>query len=218
MQGELAALAAAFLWAASTVIFGRAGKFLTPLVLNGTKGLIAVGLIGLTLALQQRSVMGLGLGEMALLLASGVIGIGLGDTAYFSAINHLGPRRALLMETLAPPLSAVLALVFLQERLSLLAWVGILLTLVGVGWVISERVPVAHTPPGGNLRRGMCLGGLAALGQAVGAVMSRAALAETAVDPLWSTLLRLIGGLAIMVGLLSWQGGLVPQAKPLHSG
>jgi drug/metabolite transporter (DMT)-like permease len=63
----------------------------------------------------------LGVGILAL---SGVIGIGLGDTAYFAAINRLGPRRALLLETLAPPIAALLALVFLQEALSLRAWLG----------------------------------------------------------------------------------------------
>ncbi|HEY9735769.1 MAG TPA: DMT family transporter, partial [Trichocoleus sp.] len=154
---------------------------------------------------------------MSLLLTSGIIGIGLGDTAYFAAINQLGPRRALLMETLAPPLSAVLALVFLGEQLSLLAWIGIALTLLGVGWVISERVPTAHLPGGGNLRRGIVLGALAALGQASGAVMSRAALAETAVDPLWSTLLRLAGGLLILAALLGSQGRITQRIEPLKS-
>lgn len=217
IQGELAALAAAFLWAASTVIFGRLGKSLAPLVLNIAKGLIALSLIGLTLGLQRQAAAGLGSWETGLLLASGIIGIGLGDTAYFAAINQLGPRRALLMETLAPPLSAVLALGFLGEQLSLLAWAGIFLTLLGVGWVISERVPSAHLPSGRDLRRGVVLGALAALGQASGAVMSRAALAETAVDPLWSTLLRLTGGLVILGALLTAQGPVAPQLRPLKS-
>lgn len=35
-----------------------------------------------------------------MLLISGIIGIGLGDTAYFAALNHLGARRTLLLETL----------------------------------------------------------------------------------------------------------------------
>lgn len=216
IQGELAALTAAFLWAASTVVFGRLGKSLSPLALNLAKGLIALVFIGLTLSLQPRSAGGLSSGTIALLLLSGVIGIGLGDTAYFTALNHLGPRRALLMETLAPPLSAVLAQIFLQEQLSLLAWIGIGLTLSGVSWVISERLPAAHWP-GGNLHQGLIYGAIAALGQAAGAVMSRAALADTAVDSLWSSLLRLGGGLVIMAGLLLSQGGIVQTLRPLRS-
>ncbi|HEY9877817.1 MAG TPA: DMT family transporter [Leptolyngbyaceae cyanobacterium] len=216
-QGEVAALAAAFLWAASSVLFGRLGKSLSPLVLNITKGLMALVFIGLTLGLRSHSVTGLGTRAIALLLTSGIIGIGLGDTAYFAALNHLGPRRALLMETLAPPLSAVMAWVLLKEQLSLLAWLGILLTLLGVCWVISERVPVERQPIGSNLRRGIVYGILAALGQATGAVLSRAALADTAVDPLWSTLLRLSGGLALMGVMLLNQRSVSAQLKPLQS-
>ncbi len=217
MQGELAALSAAFLWALATVIFGRLGKYLSPLVLNLTKGAIAVSLLGLTLVLLQRAPVGLDAVTISLLLASGMIGIGAGDTAYFASLNHLGPRRALLMETLAPPIAALIALAFLDERLSLSSWIGILLTVVGVVWVISERVP---QPAGLTARvssRGIWLGTLAALGQAIGAVLSRAALADTRVDPLWSTLLRLVAGLGMMLIILRSQGPVTPKISPLRS-
>jgi drug/metabolite transporter (DMT)-like permease len=217
MPGELAALAAAFLWAVATVIFGRLGKYLPPLVLNLAKGAIAILLLLATLLLLQRSPVGLGPLPLGLLMASGMIGIGLGDTAYFTAINHLGPRRALLLETLAPPLAALLALIFLGEVLSARAWIGIALTVLGVVGVISERVP---QPAGVALQpttRGIVYGVLAALGQATGAVMSRAVLADTAVDPLWSTLLRLGGGLVIILGILRWRGPVMEQVAPLRS-
>jgi drug/metabolite transporter (DMT)-like permease len=102
MRGELAALMAAFLWAVATVVFGRLGKALSPLVLNLAKGAIALVLLSLTLVLMGQSAAGLDRQAVSILALSGVIGIGLGDTAYFTAINHLGPRRALLLETLGP--------------------------------------------------------------------------------------------------------------------
>jgi drug/metabolite transporter (DMT)-like permease len=206
---------AAFLWAMATVMFGRLGKSLSPLVLNLAKGAIALGLLALTLVLVGRSPVGLDSNAVALLALSGVIGIGLGDTAYFAAINHLGPRRALLLETLAPPLAAVLALVVLQETLGARAWLGIAVTLAGVVWVIAERVPTV--PGSAPSSRGIMLGVLAAVGQATGAVMSRAVLADTAVDPLWSTLLRLGGGLVMILGILRWQGPVAGQLTPLRS-
>lgn len=217
MPGEIAALGAAFLWALATVIFGRLGKYLSPLVLNVTKGAIAVLLLSLTLGLLRQAPVGLNGTTFSLLLASGILGIGVGDTAYFAALNRLGPRRALLMETLAPPMAALIALICLGEALSLTAWMGIGLTLLGVVWVISERVP---QPPGvvpSANWRGIGLGILAALGQAVGAVLSRAALADTSVAPLWSTLLRLLAGLALMVSILRWQGPVAHQLRPLRS-
>jgi drug/metabolite transporter (DMT)-like permease len=218
MQGELAALGAAFLWALATVIFGRLGKVLPPLVLNLTKGTIAVLLLGLTVLLLRLAPAGIDRTTLSLLLTSGFIGIGAGDTAYFASLNHLGPRRALLMESLAPPMAALIALAFLGETLTLWSWVGMVLTLLGVAWVISERVP---QPSGGATDEihyvGLGLGLLAAIGQAIGAVLSRAALASTEVDPLWSTLLRLMAGLILMVGILRWQGPLGPQMRPLKS-
>lgn len=221
LQGEVAALAAAFLWAVSTLLFGRLGKHLSPLLLNLTKGILALGMMGLTLVLSGRGFSGLTPVPMALLLLSGAIGIGLGDTAYFSAINSLGARRALLLETLAPPLAAVMALTFLGERLRSTAWMGILLTLLGVAWVISERVPGTPLPADrqghDQQRQGLIWGCLAALGQATGAVLSRAALAGTLMDPLWSTLLRLGGGLGVLALLLRFQGPVYLQMQPLRS-
>jgi len=149
-------------------------------------------------------------------MLSGVIGIGLGDTAYFRSINYLGARRALLMECLAPPLTALIALVFLQEQLSAIAWGGILLTVGGIAWVISERVPTADQKYV-NLRAGILWSVLAQLGQASGAVMSRGVLANTDIDPLWSGLLRIAAGGIILVILVGSRGQVGAKLRPLRS-
>ena len=199
-QGELSALTAAGLWAFATILFGRLGKRLSPLALNISKGAIAIVCLLLTLLFRQQLFSPLPTPAVLLLLSSGAIGIGFGDTAYFASVNELGPRRALLMGTLAPPLSAVLALVFLQEHLSLLAWMGIFVTLIGVAWVVSERTIAGRIH---HLLRGVGLGILAAAGQAIGAVLSRAALVNTVVDPIWSALLRLVAGFVVLMVILA---------------
>jgi len=199
--GEFAALLAAFFWAAATLMFGRIGKHLSPVVLNLVKGVIAITLLLLTLLFQLRSADAFPalprLSVIALVL-SGALGIGLGDTAYFAAINALGARRALLLETLAPPIAAVLAWIFLSEQLSLRAIAGISITLMGVAWVISERTPGSQKQV---TLAGLQVALLATFCQAGGAVLSRGALAETTVSPLWSSLIRLGAGLLFM-GLL----------------
>lgn len=217
MQGELAALSAAFFWALSTVLFGRLGKALSPLTLNLVKGVIAIALILLTLLLQAKLQPELPLPETVWLLLSGVVGIGLGDTAYFTALNALGARRVLLLESLAPPLTALLAWQLLGEQLSPIAIGGILLTLLGVAWVISERVP-ADTPRPIYPWQGILWGLLATLAQASGAVMSRGALAGTAIDPLWSGLLRITAGVVVLVILVGIKGQVGAQLSPLRSG
>ncbi len=198
--GEIAALTAAFLWAAATLMFGKIGQQLAPVVLNLVKGAFAVVFILIALTIRGWAENSVGVPHLPLtstiyLLFSGGIGIGLGDTAYFSAINTLGARRALLLETLAPPMTAVLAWIFIAERLSPMAVAGIALTLLGIAWVISERVPGTDKPTWGN---GIKVALLATFCQALGAVLSRAALVDNSVDPLWSSLLRLLAGLVFM--------------------
>ncbi len=206
-SGELAALGAAFLWAVSAVVYTHLGQKIPPLILNLSKGVIAIAFIALTLIVQG-DVLPTGINPLTLglLLLSGVLGIGLGDTFYFEALNNLGARRTLLIESLAPPLAALIALICLQETLSSSAWIGIFLTVLGVSWVISERVP-SSDGKAINPLRGVSFALLAALGQASGGVLSRAAFTEAAISPLWSTLLRITGGVLV---LLLW----IPVKQP----
>jgi drug/metabolite transporter (DMT)-like permease len=215
-RGELAALFAALIWAIASVIYAGMGRSIFPLALNFAKGAIAIAIITLMLVVRDDLIPQVSLVSIGLLLVSGVIGIGLGDTAFFTALNYLGARRTLLMEALSPPLSACLALIFLGEQLKLNDWLGIALTVLGVAWVIAERTPDAVISMA-QLRQGIIFGLLAALGQSCGAVLSRSALADTSISPLWSTLVRLLGGtLVLLVGLCIRRNGM-QILKPLRS-
>ncbi|GAP96167.1 DMT family transporter [Leptolyngbya sp. NIES-2104] len=200
-RGELAALTAAFIWACGSIVYTGVGRQITPLALNFTKGWIAIALLCLTFLLTGQSIPSIEFTPLLMLFLSGVVGIGFGDTAYFNALNCMGARRTLLFETLAPPLSAILALIFLHERLAISAWLGIGLTIAGVMWVILEQTSDQHE--NFRPRLGILYGLLAAIGQAVGAVMSRSALVNTEIDSLWSTLIRLMGGtIALFIWIL----------------
>ena len=203
--GETAALTAALFWALSSVIYSRLGLKISPLQLNLYKGIIAIAFILITLLIQGTVFTSLSASTIVLLTLSGIVGIGLGDTAYFAALNSLGARRTLLLETSSPPMGALLALIFIGEQLSASAWCGILLTILGIAWVISERNPVNNISIS---RQGIVWGILAAIAQATGAVISRFALIQSDISPLESTLIRLIGGTVIVIGLL-----FIPQAK-----
>jgi drug/metabolite transporter (DMT)-like permease len=202
-RGEIAALSAACIWAISSAIYAGFARQLPPTVLNLTKGVVAIAFIILTLWLRGEGWAEIQQTDLLLLISSGVIGITIGDTAFFSALNCLGARRALLMESLAPPLAALLALIFLSEVLGWLAYVGIVLTVAGVAWVVVERTPEASTMKI-HLKAGIAFGFIAALCQATGAALSRAALATTDVSPLWSSLVRITAGAVCLLLWMSW--------------
>lgn len=223
--GELAALGAAALWAIATLIYAQVGTRLSPLVLNFAKGIVALVLISFTLIWQSPPITQLPElvrhhpRELGWLCLSGALGIGVSDTLYFQTLNHLGARQTLLMGLLAAPFTTVMAAVVLQERLTEAQLLGMGLTIAGVGWVISERT-IDHVPLGGRgyHYRGIGLGLLTAATHAAGALLSRAALRQGAISPLWATQMRLIAGVALAAGWL-W---LTPiplgqQLQPLRS-
>ena len=192
-KGEFAALAAALFWSISSVLFKNLGKSIRPVELNLLKGILAtVLLIGTSLIIGE-TLSVLAPVVILLLAVSGALGIGFGDTMYFKALNTLGPRLTLLIGILAPPLTAIFATIFLKENLTLVSWVGILITIVGVAWVITEKPSNGINAPG-KLWLGILFGFLAAFSQASGAVISRWALTQTEVSALQSAIIRLIAG------------------------
>ncbi|MEM9451883.1 MAG: DMT family transporter [Cyanobacteria bacterium P01_E01_bin.6] len=215
-RGEIAALSAACIWAISSTIYAGFGRQLPPTVLNLTKGAVAIAFTLLTLWLRGDGWADIRSFDLLLLAGSGIIGIGIGDTAFFSALNCLGARRALLMEALAPPLAAMLALVFLSEILDWMAYLGIVLTVVGVAWVVVERTPdTDHVKL--QLKTGIVFGFIAALCQATGAAMSRAALATTDISPLWSSLIRIVAGSVVLLLWMTWNRPHPQSLKLLRS-
>ncbi|NMG06078.1 DMT family transporter [Brasilonema sp. UFV-L1] len=199
LKGEIAALSAACLWAVASVLYGRLGERIPPLQLNLIKGIIAIAFLLLTIIISGELFPSIPPLSLCLILLSGVVGICLGDTAFLAAINFLGVRRVLLIGTLAPPMTAILALIFLQERLNMSAWCGILLTVLGVAWVVTERVPSTSENSSRYLWQGIGFALLAAVANATGGVLSRAALANTSINPLWAALLRLIAGVLMLL-------------------
>ena len=177
-------------------IYARWGKVFPPLLLNWLKGVLALGMFALTLAWRGEGWPPVGEWPVLGLALSGILGIGVGDTAFFAALNSLGPQRTLLMDTLSPMLVTLLAWVTLGERILPVQLVGMVLTVSGVALVVTER------PMDGRHRLhlwpGLGWGGLFALSQAAGVVLSRAALVGSPITPLWSTTIRLWAGVLVL--------------------
>ncbi len=198
-SGEIAALTAACLWAGATMIFSLLGRQIRSTELNLLKGVVAIILMAAAILLTGESLTSIQPLAFWLLIISGMIGLGLGDTAYFESLQKIGARRALLLTISAPPMTAVMAALFLNEQLALTAWLGIAVTILGVAWVITEQTPLngVKIEPAA-LRAGVLFATLAALCQSASAVLSRAALTMTDVTPLQSGMWRLLAGIVVL--------------------
>ena len=170
-MGELAALCAALCWAVGSLLFSRLA--MPAAAINLAKNILSA----IALAVTVVAVTGVFHADGRALLwltASAVIGLVIGDTCHFRAIQVLGPRRSVVLETFAPVIGAVIGWCFLAERLGPVALLGIAVTLGGVLFVIRERSAVV-----GNLDRtadprlGVGFGLSAAACQATGAALSK---------------------------------------------
>lgn len=200
MLGTIAALSCAMCWAIAARLFKRLGNVFNPLALNFWKGVLSIALL-LTLSWIFLPPPELSLQTVLWLLLSGAIGIGIGDTFFFLALNRIGDNQSLLVaETLAPILTGVLGIVWLAEWLSWLQWLGIAVIIISVDFVIK-----ANQSDGGKglfAPTGYLLAAIAALCQAVGAIISRDMLVATNIDPYNASLIRLVGGVVLVIVLM----------------
>lgn len=211
--GELASLSSAALWALGSVIYGTTGRSLSALELNLLKVLVAILCFWITLFLQRSGISFTEPRAISYLVLSGILGIGFSDTFLFEGLKVMGSRRILLLKTIAPPLTALLAMITLQEQLSPTAWIGIVLVIGGVGSVIAERtagsgIGVVNVKP---LWVGVLYGILASVGEAVGSVLSRTALIEaSSITPLQAAVIRLVSAVPF-IGLWMLHQRQIPQ-------
>lgn len=191
--GESAALAAAACWATASLLYGRTR--MSAAGMNFCKNVLASVLLIVHLAflsvIFSRPMFSADAHAWWWLGLSGVIGIVLGDTFYFRSLQILGPRRALIVSTTAPMFAVLFGWTLLGETLGLVALSGMLLTLAGIVWVISER-QIKDEAPGlfpGTVRAGIVQGMLAAICLALGGVAAKVGMENC--DPVEASYIRL---------------------------
>ena len=197
LTGQIAYLAAALMWAAAVMVFRSSIASHGARTINLAKGLIASLLLALTAAAlgSWNTLAAAPSIDIGLLAFSGLVGITLGDTALFAAVVRIGVHRSLLLQTLAPVFTALIAIP-LGERLSSLQTLGGLVILGGVALVVAQR-PMANgnpLPRSDGTARGLAFGVLGAFGQGAGVVIAKAGM--TVVPALPATLVRVAAATA----------------------
>ncbi len=176
--GEIAALATAFFFAMTALIFTSTGRTVGSQVTNRMRLLFAlIYLILLNIVLFHEPLpVSAGSSRWFWLGLSGIIGLALGDAFLFQSYVSIGPRLGSLLLSLAPVIGSIIAWIFFGEILTVLQITGIALTLAGIAWVVSSEKEPPDTPRG-HTSRGVLFGILAAFGQAVGLVFSKQGMA-----------------------------------------
>jgi drug/metabolite transporter (DMT)-like permease len=200
--GEACSIGAALSWAGGVIVYKRLGETLPPLQLNLIKNVLVIGMIVPTVLLVHGTTLPtLPAQAIVLALISGVIGIAVADTLYFRALNTLGAGRMGIVGNFYSPFVIMLSFVFLGERLNGLQLLGFALVSGGV-LIVSSHDPQRRLSKA-DLRRGAMFGVTAVLLMASAIVMVKRVLEGQPL--LWIVLLRLVGGVIGMLGLLAWR-------------
>jgi drug/metabolite transporter (DMT)-like permease len=196
-----AAVLTTLCWSLAAQFSQRSIQVLGVVQANLGRLIVAVILLG-----AYAHVFGLGMGGAGrdAFLWSGVIGMGLGDLALFAALPRLGTRLTILIcQCVAVPIAMVTEWGWLDTHLSLtqIGWAGVILVGVTIALMPSTKSP----PKVPVTRIGIVLGLGAALGQGIGAVISRRAYEITteagmSIDGITAAYQRISGGLAITMG------------------
>lgn len=177
--GELAAIITSITYAANSTLFTVAGRKVGSKVVNRVRLAAACVFLGIGGWVFTGNPWPVDAGwERWLWLGlSGVIGLVVGDAFLFQAFVWIGPRISMLMMSLAPIIAGLTAWIFLGERLSGIQIAGVLITLLGVSWVILEKNQISVDKKD-NYLKGILYGLGAATGQGLGLVLAKPGLGD----------------------------------------
>jgi len=195
--GEIAALATAVCFAFTALIFGSTSRMVGSQVTNRVRLLFAMTYLGLLNLILFREPLPFSAesSHWIWLSLSGVIGLSLGDAFLFQSYVAVGSRLGILLLSSAPIFGSAIAWVFFGETLSPWQIIGILLALVGIGWVVWSHEEPPDTPHG-HTQRGVFFGLLGGLGQAVGLVLSKQGMAGD-FDPFRANAIRMLAAVSL---------------------
>jgi len=206
--GEAIALATVLCWTFSVQFFAAASKEVGAIPVNIIRLAVALALFGGLLWWRDGSPVPRNFPVHAWLYLSlsGVVGFFFGDIFLFKALVELGPRVAMLIQSLAAPTAAVLGWVFLKESYVVHQWLGMAVALAGVTAVILERdktgMPVFKTKVQKISARGVFFGCLGMCGQAIGIILSKTGMQFDGgyLDAFSATEIRAIAAFLCFVG------------------
>src|SRR3989339_782065 len=195
--GEITALLTACCWSFSSYIFTAAANRIGSVQINIDRMILAVIILFATITLAGISI-DLSNNQILNLSISGIIGLVIGDTFLFKAFTMIGTRLSMLLMSLTPAMSAIMAYFFLNERISFLGIIGMIITLFGIILVVFDKKGNGESPhPQEGL--GIFYGILGAFGQAVALIFAKLAFEESNINGFIATFVRLFSAVILIL-------------------
>lgn len=195
--GVTAALSSALCWTITAVAFESAGKKVGSLCVNILRIFIAF----ILLSVFNFFTRGIALPTDASfstwmwLLLSGLIGFVIGDLFLFQAYVEIGSRISQLVMSIVPPITAVTGYIIMGEKITLLGFAGMMITISGIAMVILTKGEDDNKITFSHSLRGIIFAFIGALGQAFGLVFSKFGMGSY--NPFAATQIRIV---AAMIG------------------
>jgi drug/metabolite transporter (DMT)-like permease len=203
--GEISGLVTAILWSGSSMAFTNAAETIGSIQLNINRMIIACAFLFLTILIAGLSYQ-LTESQIIFLSLSGAVGLIFGDSFLFAAYRHVGARIGMLVMSLSPAMSALFAYFFLDEKLSLIAVTGIIITILGIGLVVLERSEISAAKYKIS-KIGIFYALMGALGQAGGLVLAKFAFNEGDINGFVATFVRVFSATVLMFIILLFVRG-----------
>jgi drug/metabolite transporter (DMT)-like permease len=193
--GELSALLTAFLWSGTSLAFSSAAEKIGSLQLNINRMILASFFLISTILIMGYSI-DLTSTQFVNLIISGIIGLVIGDSFLFKSFQLLGARISMLLMALSPGMSTILAFFFLDERITFIGIVGILITIGGIALVVLEK----NAESKHRIKSiGIFYGILGALGQSGGLIFAKFAFQEGHITSFVATFIRILSSVIILL-------------------
>ncbi len=198
--GEISALVTACLWSVTSFLFAFASEKVGSVQVNINRIILAAIILFLIVIVSGIDYT-LSSSQVMYLIISGVVGLVIGDSFLFKSYQLIGARLGMIMMSLVPAISAVLAWVFLDEFITPLGIFGMVVTISGVVLVVTEKAQGAIKKNFSKI--GILYGFLGAAGQAGGLILAKFAFAEGYVNGFVASFARLSSaGIIILAGAM----------------
>ncbi len=202
MIGIISAFGATLSWTYACSIWRSQTNLYKPIEINFLKNVVAFIIFSPAILIFDYST---DYKFFITLLLSGIIGIGLGDTFYLKSLNLIGTRKTLSIEALSPLIAGITGALFIDEYLSVNAWIGIGIVTISLIKIVRKKNYLLNKDSKlvitNNSLDKYIYAFLSVLCAVIAALLSRFVLLESDLTPIFTTEIRLFGSIIFLISI-----------------